>query len=905
MLDILKKDPSFGRREHGFLKKAAGLAVAGLYVIFSPACTLLRQKPAVMPGKQLPVNQTVTPAGIQVELSGLRPQVLALSPDGRSLVTSGKTPGLVVVNPATGDIRQVVPLPPNPLADPVPLAPSENVIRPDEEGQVSYTGLVFSPDGGRLYLSDVTGSIKVFGVGPGGEIRGLFSILLPPADAPRRTEEIPAGIAVSGDGRLLYVALNLSNRLGEFEARTGNLLRVFDVGVAPFDVVLAGGKAYVSNWGGSRPLEGDLTGPAGRGTRVKVDPVTHIANEGSVTIIDLESGKRGAEIPVHLHASALAISPDGRYVVCANAASDNLSVIDTRRDAVVETIWVKPSPADLFGASPTALAFDHKGKRLFIANGTQNAVAVVSFAPAGRRSKLLGLIPVGWFPGAIVYHHGLDKICVANIKGIETVREKDALSGGLGFNSHQYHGSLSLVPVPAASDLPRLTAAVWGNYHRERISETFLPPRPGRPPVPVPERIGEPSVFKHVVYVIKENRTYDQVLGDMPRGNGDPSLCIFGESVTPNQHKMASEFVLLDNMFCCSILSADGHQWSMSAFATDYLERSFAGWPRSYPDGMGEDEVDALAYAPSGFIWDNAVRHGKTLRDYGEFAMPAVRWADPGRPDEPDWTACWNEYNHPRGEIVFGSVPAIESLRPYLVSGTLGWSMDVPDLFRADYFIRELKEFEKQDNFPELVLICLPHDHTSATKEGFPTPAACVADNDLAFGRIVEAIGRTRFWKDTVIFGIEDDPQDGWDHVSGYRTTAYVVSPYTKRGLTVPTRYNTVSLLRTIEQILGLPPMNQFDAAAAPMLECFTETPDYELFQAVPNRVPLDTMNPPVEKIADPLQRAFAARSSRLNFKRVDACPEDILNRILWHSVKGGAVPFPEWAITPEPEDDD
>ena len=907
MLNNLKKGPSFGRRERGLLKKATGLAVAGLCFSFSPACTLLRKQPAVVPGKPLPVNQTVTPAGIQVELPGLRPQVLALSPDGRSLVTSGKTPGLVVVNPATGDIRQVVPLP-NPIADrpeAVPSAPSENVIRPDEEGQVSYTGLAFSPDGGRLYLSDVTGSIKVFGVDPGGEIRGLSSILLPPAGAPRRNEEIPAGIAVSGDGRRLYVALNLSNRLGEFEARTGNLLRLFDVGVAPFDVVLAGGKAYVSNWGGSRPLEGDVTGPAGRGTRVKVDPVTRIANEGSVTIIDLESGKTGAEIPVHLHASALALSPDGRYLVCANAASDNISVIDTRRDAVVETIWAKPSPADLFGASPNALAFDHKGKRLFIANGTQNAVAVVRFDPARRRSKLLGLIPVGWFPGAIVYHHVLDKICVANIKGVETVREKDDRSGGMGFNSHQYHGSLSLVPIPATSDLPRLTAAVWDNYHRERIAESFLPPRPGRPPVPVPERIGEPSVFKHVVYIIKENRAYDQVLGDMPRGNGDPSLCIFGEQVTPNQHKMASEFVLLDNMFCCSILSADGHQWSTSAFATDYLERSFAGWPRSYPDGMGEDQVDALAYAPSGFIWDNALRHGKTLRDYGEFAMPMVRWADPARHGEPDWTACWSEYNQPRGEVVFGSVPAIESLGPYLASGTLGWSMDVPDLYRADYFIRELKEFEKQDNFPELVLICLPHDHTSATKEGSPTPAACVADNDLAFGRIVEAIGRTRFWKDTVIFGIEDDPQDGWDHVSGYRTTAYVVSPYTKRGLTVPTRYNTVSLLRTIEQILGLPPMNQFDAAAAPMFECLMETPDFKIFQAVPNRVPLDTMNPPVDKIADPLQRAFAARSSRLNFKRADACPEDILNRILWHSVKGSAVPFPELAITHESENDD
>jgi YVTN family beta-propeller protein len=910
MFYILKTGPSSGVREYGLRRKTAGIAVAGLYLILFQACATLRKEPsppatAAGPRTLLPVNQIVTPSGIQVELPGLRPQVLALSPDGRSLVTSGKTPGLVVVDPATGKIRQVVPLPLNPAGEAVPSAPTENVLEPDGEGQVSFTGLAFSPDGGRLYLSDVTGSVKVFRVHPGGEIRGLFSILLPPADAPRRAEEIPAGIAVSGDGKRLYVALNLSNRLGEFEAGTGNLLRLFDVGVAPFDVVLSRGKAYVSNWGGRRPLAGDVTGPAGQGTLVKVDPLTRIANEGSVTVIDLESGKTRAEIPAHLHSSALALSPDGHYVVCANAASDNLSVIDTRRDTVVETIWAKPSPADIFGASPNALAFDNEGKRLFVANGTQNAVAVVRFDPARRRSKLLGLIPVGWFPGAIAYHPRLHKICVANIKGVETVLEKDEQSGGLGFNSRQYHGSLSLVPVPPASELPRLTAAVWDNYHRERIAETLIPPRPGRPPVPVPERIGEPSVFKHVVYIIKENRTYDQVLGDMPQGNGDPSLCIFGEDITPNQHKMASEFVLCDNLFCCSILSADGHQWSTSAFATDYLERSFAGWPRSYPDGMGEDEVDALAYAPSGFIWDNALRHGKTLRDYGEFAMPAVRWAAPGRSGEPDWAACWDEYNHPRGEVVFGSVPAIESLKPYLATGTVGWSMAVPDLFRADYFIRELREFEKLDNFPELILICLPHDHTSGTKEGSPTPAACAADNDLAFGRIVEAIGRSRFWKDTVIFGIEDDPQNGWDHVSGYRTTGYVVSPYTKRGRTIPTRYNTVSILRTIEQILGLPPMNQFDAAATPMFECFTETPDFEPFQSVPNRVPLDTMNPSVEKIADPLQRKFAARSGRLDFTRVDACPEDVLNRILWHSRKGGSVPFPEWAVTRDSEDRD
>jgi YVTN family beta-propeller protein len=883
-------------------------AVLSLFLVLFLACSADWKDPAptvLAPPTKLPVNQIVTPAGLQVELPGLRPQVLALSPDGKLLVTAGKTHELVALDPVTGQIRQRVLLPPDPPDAHKPETSSENILEPDDKGQVSYTGLAFSPDGRRLYMSNVNGNIKVFDVMPDGTITGLVSLPLPPANAPKREEEIPSGIAVSSDGARLYVVLNLSNRLGEFDAATGKPLRFFDVGVAPFDVVLVGTKAYVSNWGGRRPQPGDLTGPAGKGTLVKVDSKTFIANEGSVSVIDLEAGKTAAEVLVQLHASGLAVSPDRRYVVCANAASDTLSVIDTRTNAVVETIWAKPSPADLFGASPNALAFDAKGTTLYVANGTQNAVGVIKFEPAQRASEFLGAIPVGWFPGAILYHAGLDKLIVANIKGVATVPGEEKRTGGKGFNSHQYHGSLSIIPIPATDELPKLSAVVWTNFHQELIAGAKQPPRTNQPPRPVPERIGEPSVFKHVVYVIKENRSYDQVLGDILEANGDPSLVMFGERVTPNQHKMVREFALLDATFCCSILSADGHQWTMSGFGTDYLEKSFAGWPRSYPDGMGESEVDALAYAPTGFLWDNVIRHGRTLRDYGEFAMPVVRWADPKRTDDIDWQACWREYTQPRGEILFGSEPAIESLRPYLATKTIGWSMEVPDAFRADQFIKELAEFEKSGEFPDLVLICLPNDHTSGTKEGLPTPAAYAADNDRAFGRIVEAIGKSRFWKDTVIFGIEDDPQDGWDHVSGYRTTAYVVSPYTKRGAVVSTPYNTVSILRTIEQILGLPPMNQFDAAATPMFDCFTDKPDFRPFAAVPSNIPYATLNPPKKKIPNPQLRNDAAMSARLDFSRPDACPEDVLNRILWRAVKGTSVPYPEWAVRARPNRDE
>ena len=852
----------------------------------------------------LPVNQVVTPAGLQVPLPGLRPLALALSPDEKLLAVSGKTSEVVLIDPDSGRIRQRLFLPAQIENLPRLQAPPSAILVPDIKGQLSYTGLIFSPRGDRLYLSNVNGDIKVFSVGPDGQAAPRRAIPLPPANAPRRAEEIPAGLALSANGRRLFVCGNLSNRLLELDLETGAVLRSFDVGVAPYDVVLTAGKAYISNWGGRLPRPGDTTGPAGRGTLVKVDPETRIAAEGSVSVIDLDAGRVTGEILVHKHASDLAVSPDGRYVVCANAASDNISVIDTRTDTVVETIWAKPTPADLFGASPNALCFSPDGRRLYAANGTQNAIAVLGFGPEAGRSRMEGLIPAGCYPGAIAFSSSRNSICVANIKGLAAGREPSQDTGAPGFNSHQYNGSVSLIPVPGQRELVRMSAAVEQNYRRAHIALALLPPRPSQPPRPVPERIGEPSVFKHVVYIIKENRTYDQVLGDIAAGNSDPSLCIFGERVTPNQHKMAREFVLLDNTYCCGILSADGHQWSTTAFATDYVERSFAGWPRSYPDGMAPDEVDALAYAPSGFIWDNALRHGVSIWNFGEFTMPDCRWADPRREGEPAWRDFWDEYLRGCGRVHIGSRPGIETIAPFTPAGHVGWNMAVPDVWRARAIGRQVEAWDKEGRMPQLILICLPNDHTNGTKAGSPIPEACLADNDLAFGRIVEALSRSRFWPETVVFGIEDDPQSGWDHVSGYRTTAYCLSPYTKRGQVVSTQYNTTSILRTIEQILGLPPMNQFDATATPMFDCFTDTADLDVFQAVANRVPLDTMNPSPAKIADSLLRRNALISARLDFSRVDACPEDVLNRILWHAVKGSAAPYPGWAVSTNSEVD-
>jgi len=853
----------------------------------------------------LPVNQRITPAGQFIDLPGLRPQAIALSPDGRLLLVSGKTSELLVLDPADGSIRQRVPLP-NDKREPGADVVSPNILAPDTSGQVSFTGLAFSPDGRRVYLSNVNGSIKVFGVALDGTVAGLGAFLLPEADAPRRKPEIPSGLAVSPDGTRIYVCANLSNQLHELDATTGRVLRSFKTGALPYDVRIVRGRAYVSNWGGRIPGPGDIVGPAGRGTEVRVDPVRHVANDGSVSVIDLGTGS-ARELPAGLHASGLAVSPDARHVVCANANSDHLTVIDTRTDSVVETVWCRPKPSDLVGASPNALVFSGDGKTLYVANGAQNAVGVIRFDPADRESRMEGLIPVGWYPGALVLDPVRRQLCVANIKG-HPLSPKTKSENGVrveGFNSHHYSGSVSLVPLPSRRDLPRLSETVWRNLRRDAIEQSRLKPRAGQPPRPVPERIGEPSPIRHVVYVIKENRTYDQVFGDLPQGNGDPRLCIFPQRITPNQHRLATQFVLLDNTYCSGILSADGHQWSTTAFSTDYMEKSFAGFPRSYPDGMGEDEADAMAYSPGGFLWDNALRHGLSIRNYGEFAAPDVRWKTPGRKGTPDFTACYRQWQGVADEVRFGSTPMIETIRAFTPTHYVGWEMSVPDQYRADFILGELAAYEARGEFPRLTIICLPNDHTSGTAKGAPTPAACVADNDLAFGRIVEGLSKSRFWKEMAIFAIEDDPQAGWDHVSGYRTTAYCISPYAKRGAVVSTQYNTTSLIRTMEQILGLPPMNAFDGSATPMWDCFTDTPDFSPYAVVPANVALDEMNPDPKAVVDPVLRRDAVVSSRLNFREVDKAPEDVLNRILWRAMKGSSEPYPEWAVMKVEDDDD
>ncbi len=833
-------------------------------------------------GLATPVNQMVTPAGIQVQLRGVRPNALALSPDGRLIVASGMRSELIAIDPVTGNVLQYVPLPPDRQLHASALV-SSSILNPGKGDKLSFTGLVFSPDGKRIYLSSVNGDIKVFAVDRNHKISGLNSFALPPANTPERKAEIPAGLAVSRDGTRLYVALNLGNRVAELDTRSGNLERVWDVGVAPYDVVVCGNELYVSNWGGRRPAASSLSGPAGLGTHVRVDSRS-IADEGSVSLIDLDSSvpAEATEIVTGRHACGLALSPNRRYLACANAGDDTVSIIDTLAEKIVETIYARQNPADLFGAQPDALAFDKRGKKLFVCNGTQNAVAVVKFGPPN--SELLGLIPVGWFPGSIACNSRIDSIDVANIKNLGP--GQPGPGSEIKFKTHQYYGSISLVRVPSKRDLASMTRTALADLRYPLLAQSQLPPRPGRPARPVPERAGEPSVFKHVIYIIKENRTYDQILGDVAEGNGDTNLCEFGERVTPNEHQFVRDFVLLDNTYCCGILSADGHQWATAAMATDYMERGFAGWPRSYGGG------DALIYSPAGFIWNDAINHGKTVGDFGEFSDVVASWKNPSKSRKPDFLDSYHNFlNHSNG-ISYSNEMSFDFLRPYMETDAMGWNLDVPDVVRASRFIRSLKQFEADGHFPGLSILWLPNDHTSGTRFGSPTPEAQIADNDLAFGQIVDAVSRSSFWTNTCIFAVEDDPQDGWDHVSGYRTTAYVISAYTKRHTVVSTQYNQTSLVRTIELILGLPPMNQMDATATPMFDCFDDAPDFTPYNALTNNVPLDEMNLDPAQVSDPQLRKDALVSAKLPLQKEDQCPEDLFNHILWRAGKGH-TPYP------------
>ena len=795
----------------------------------------------------VPNGQTITPAGLQIEVND-RPLGIAVSPDGtQAAVTTASNfapRALHIIDLASQVVTQTISI-----------------------GN-SFVGLAYSPDGNTLYVGGgADQNIKIFARGA----HGTWTQSTPLAIASSE----PSGLSLSPTGDKLYVALNRAHALGVVDLATRTVAQV-PTGAFPYTTVTGkdGLKVYVSNWGGRTPQPGDATDGS---NPVVVDAATGIANNGTVSVYDTTAQRVVKTIELGLHPSAMALSPDGTRLYVANANSDSISVIDTAADTVVKIIDVRPDSSAPLGSAPNAIAISEDGQTLYVANGGNNAVAVIQ---PSASDPIRGFIPVGWFPTALALTKMNDRLLIGNGYGFGSIAPVAAGAQGRRYSDRK--GEISILPLPVGLGLlNQYTAQVRQNNRTIGAGESPAVVAAGNA-VPVPPTLGEvKSPIEHVIYIIKENRTYDQVFGDLPQGNGDPSLAIFGRTVTPNLHALVEKFVLFDNYYTAGDQSSLGHQWCDEAYANDYSHK----YGNARNDFAG---TNPLAFAPTGFLWDNARSHGKTARIYGEFTNRTTK--TPSNATWLDFYTAWK--NGTPGPGLVGA-SSVKSAQPITSPIFPGYDMGIPEQVRVELFLQEFREFERTQTLPNLIVVLLPIDHTNGTSPGFPTPRAMVADNDLAVGRIVEAVSHSSYWLKTAIFMTEDDSQDGVDHVDGHRSEALIVSPYTRRGGAVDsTLYTTINLFRTIEQILGLPPVNQFDAAAHTMANAFANHPDPAPFTALPNQIPLDEMNPSVASLRG-LQRELALASLAMDFSEPDEAPQDVLNRAIWHSVKGHDVPYP------------
>jgi YVTN family beta-propeller protein len=785
--------------------------------------------PALFPNGStlLPTGQTIRPAGQLVTFHG-RPIDLALAPDGKTLYAKDDR-GVVVIDAARWTLRQELPF---------------------RAGGGSLHGIVVSRDGARVFATNSGNLLCEATVGADGKLTWTRQIALP---GPRgEGASFPCGIALAGDGKRAYVALSINNTLAVVDLEAGKLVREIPIGVAPWGVVLTpdGKTAIVSDWGGRLPHAGELTAPSA-GTPTLVDR-RGIAASGAVSFVDLGQGLEADQVATGLHPSDLKLSPDGRTLYVANANSDTVSVIRVDWHRVVQTF--STNLIGPFGSAPNALAVSPDGRVLYVANGGDNVVCAFKIGKSGRvNPETVVSIPTAWYPGGLAVDQRF--LYVADVKGLGSRGPNPTAKG---WSVYDYQGVVQRVQRPPEDSKPAGFAygAVYENSRHDL------------PPVPVPMRRFETSVFKHIVYIIKENRSYDQVFGDLKRGNGDPSLVMFGRDVTPNHHALAEQFVLLDNFYCNGVLSADGHSWATEGNDTDHLEKAFGGFARSYTFGD-----DPLTYSSSGFVWDNALDHGLTVRNYGEmdYATPVP---------SANWLELYRDFQAGSRKYAFKHSIGIARLRAHSSPDYPGWNLNIPDVLRADLFLRDLKQDAQRGDWPSLVILYLPNDHTSGTAPGSPTPRAQVADNDLALGRVVDGISHSPFWPQTCIFVVEDDSQNGLDHVDGHRSPALVISPYTRRGAVISRFYNQTSVLHTMQSILGLQPLNRMDGNSPVMDACFTNRPDLRPYEAVPNTIPLDEMNPALHALHGPALH-WARLSAQLPLDGPDEADPDLLNRIL------------------------
>jgi len=761
----------------------------------------------------------------------------------------------------------------------------------------TYSGIKSFAYGGHIYIvwsacsrSDHKSAVMI----AEWKESGIFNVTDVPIYAvPPANSALPNELAVHFEkgAPFLYVVLNGNNQLLKINFLDRHVIWSTSTGVAPYGLCIVNKRAYVTNWAGPIVTDSSLEYSGTPWGSAYTDPKTGGTARGSLSIIDVESGNLVNELPLGLHPNAIKSSPDRRYLYICNGSSDYITVIDIRKGKITDSINVGlfSSRTKYYGSSPNAVQTDATGKTLYVANGLDNAICVVKLGVNAclngtGMSGVSGFIPTEAYPGGVVLLN--NTLYIANIEakgssvlsGVKELYEDNSSSLPINaYTIHQELASVSVIPVPTGVLLKQYTGKLMKQDLAFRIALTNLLPRQNILPRPVPERIGEPSVFKHVVYIIKENKTYDQVYGDLPEGRGMPKLCIYGDSVTPNMHKLTSVFSLMDNYYASGKSSAEGHQWADAAMVSDYIEKNVRAWFRSYP----HRQEDALVYNKSGFIWNNALDHGKKVRIYGEACLThydkTLKWLD-----------IYKAYLDHKDQG-FTNSTTIARIRPIISPVYPDCDNFIfTDQLRADIFINDWKECERQagDILPDLMVVSLPNDHTAGTSPDFPTPRAMVADNDLATGRIVDAITHSRFWDSTVVFITEDDSQSGWDHISPYRTVGLVISPYSALGKTIHTNYNQTSMVRTIEQILGIPPLNIIDATALPMFDCFTNTRSSFRYTFVPNRIPLNSMNKSFSQLKGKASY-YARLSAEKAFKAVDEGEDDLMNRILWFDAMG------------------
>ncbi len=798
------------------------------------------KQPATWPGMTrtgtllLPNGWSLKPAGRQSKLGDF-PAQIAVHPSEPILAILHAGYGeheIMTVNGSTGRIIARVALP------------------------ASFAGLVWSKDGKRIYAGGgFDDRIYRF-----EHANGLLSnqaifdypdrktFLAQPdpeyGEKAKKHQRVPAGLALSADGKTLYVAAAFGHSVGRFDAETGAFQGELALGneCYPYGLALdeSRKRLYVSLWSKAR-----------------------------VAVVDTETFRVSGEWNVEDHPNEMLLARGGKILYVANANRNTVSVIDADAGKPVETIGTAIDPKAPPGSTPSSLALSTDESMLFVANANTNHLTVINVKDAGG-SAPLGFIPVGWYPTSVRLSRDGKSIYVTNGKGGSSRANRDGPRPGFAgrpsptqeYIAGLFQGTLSIIPFPTPKQMTAYSQTVYECSpvrQGEPVATTGPRPAQGNP---IPAKVGDPSPIKYVVYVIKENRTYDQVFGDIKEGNGDPNICLFPDAITPNHHALVRDFVLLDNFYVESEVSADGHEWSMGAYATDFVERI---WPLGYRGDRrvpypSEGALDEVSRPAGGYIWDKAAEKGVTYRSYGEWVANGKTPADPAT----------------------ASVKAIEGhFDPFFRS----FDMDYPDVKRSDRFLQELAGFEKAGEMPRLVILRLPNDHTSGTTPGKWTVTACVGDNDLALGQVVEGLSKSKFWKNLAIFVVEDDAQNGSDHVDAHRTVALAISPYIKRHSVDSTLYSTSSMLRTMELILGLPPMSQFDAAARPMYNAFTAQPDFAPYLHRPARVDLNARNT--------RRSPMAEVSMRLDLEIEDRADDLLFNEIIWKAVKGANAIMP------------